>query len=151
MNFSIDYNEVGIQSAEMILYQLDKNISYHDSLDIHFSKAVGYCTPILRNVGYESLKSYGPNILVNDSLLRKLDIYNVGFIETLILRQENYFYNTASPILVELFETVAMRTDMKPLDYEELKKNQENIAPFLIHVLPLKKIKLNGANCGSKE
>ncbi len=124
-DFSIDYNETGIQSAEIILNHLDRNLSYHDSLDVYFSRAVGYSTPILRNAGYESLKSYGLNIIENDSILHALEILNNGFIETLVLRQEYYFSNTASPVLTELFETVAMRTDMKPFDYEELKKSRK--------------------------
>ncbi len=49
----------------------------------------------------------------------------VGLLKTLVFRQENYFYNTASPILTELFETVAMRTSMKPFDYEALKNSRK--------------------------
>ncbi len=124
-NFVLDYNEDGIQSGEIILNHLDNNLSYHDSLDIHFSKAIQYSTPVIRNAGYETLKSYGLNIVENDSILLALDLYNIGFIETLVLRQENYFYNTASPILTELFETVAMRSEMKPFNYEELKNSRK--------------------------
>lgn len=122
LSFVIDYNEAGILSSEFILGHLRRNLPYHDSLDSHFSKAIQYSTPIIRNAGYESLKNYGLNSLNNDTLLNTLDdVYNMGWIETLVFRQENYFYNTASPILTELFETVAMRTKMKPFEYEELK------------------------------
>ena len=123
--FVIDYNEDGNQSAEIILNHLDKNLSYHDSLDVHFSKAIQYSTPIIRNAGYESLKSYGLSIIENDSILDALEVYNDGFIETLVLRQEYYFSNTVLPILTELFETVAIRSDMKPFDYDELKNSRK--------------------------
>ena len=123
--FVIDYNEDGNQSAEIILNHLDKNLSYHDSLDIHFSHAIQYSTPIIRNAGYESLKSYGLSIIENDSILEALEVYNDGFIETLVLRQEYYFSNTVLPVLTELFETVAIRSDMKPFDYDELKNSRK--------------------------
>ena len=118
--------EEGIASAEMLQNHLHSNLPYHDSLDIHFLKAIQYSTPILRNAGYESLKNYGLNFVQNDSLLKALDeVYNMGWIETLVFRQENYFFNTASPMLTELFETVAMRTSMKPFDYEALKNSRK--------------------------
>ena len=126
LNFVIDYNEEGIASAKMLQNHLDSNLPYHDSLDIHFSKAIQYSTPILTNAGYESLKNYGLHFVQNDSLLKALDeVYNMGWIETLVFRQENYFFNTASPMLTELFETVAMRTSMKPFDYEALKNSRK--------------------------
>lgn len=121
LNFVIEYNEEGIASAEIILNHLNNNLAYHDSLDLHFSKAIQYSTPIIRNAGYESLKNHGLNIVQNDTLLKALDTaYNQGWLETLVFRQENYFFSTASPILTELFETVAMRTKTKPFEYEKL-------------------------------
>lgn len=125
LNIVIESNQTGIKSGEIISLHLERDLPYHDSLNIHFSHAVGYSTPILRNAGYESLKSYGLNIIENDSILKSLEILNNGFIETLVLRQENYFSNTASPILTGLFETVTMRTGMKPFNYEELKKSRK--------------------------
>lgn len=126
LNFVIGYNEEGITSAKMLQNHLDSNHPYHDSLDIHFSKAIQYSTPIIRNAGYESLTNYGLNIIQNDSLLIRLNnMYDMGWIETLVLRQEKYFYNTASPMLTELFETVAMRASMKPFDYEALKNSRK--------------------------
>lgn len=126
LNFVLGYNKDGIKSAEIILNHLEVNLPYHDSLDIHFSKAIQYSTPIIRNAGYESLTNYGLNRVQNDSLLKALnDAYNTGWIKTLVFRQENYFFNTASPMLTELFQTVAMRTKMKPFEYEELKSSRK--------------------------
>jgi hypothetical protein len=48
--------------------------------------------------------------------------------ENLGQRQEDYFYNTASPILTKLFEKVAMRTEMKPYNYDELKSSNEYLS-----------------------
>ncbi len=48
LNFVIDYNEEGIASAKKLQNHLDSNLPYHDSLDIHFSKAIQYSTPIIK-------------------------------------------------------------------------------------------------------
>jgi hypothetical protein len=95
---------------------------------VHFSRAISWCTPTLQNAGYESLKRYGRNLVTNDSIRESLGIYDEGWIETLSQRQEDYFFNTASPVLTNLFETVAMRTEMKPFDYDELKKSKAYIS-----------------------
>ena len=129
LNFVINYNQEGNSSAELIKYQIQNNLPYHDSLDHHFSKAIQYSTPVLKNPGYESLKVFGLNLIENDSLLKVLgDFYNMGWIETLVFRQESYFYGTASPILAELFESVAMRTEMKPFNYNTLLTSNEYLS-----------------------
>ena len=57
-----------------------------------------------------------------------MGIYDAGWMETLAERQEEYFFNTASPVLTELFEKVAMRTQMKPFDYEQLRDSNKYIS-----------------------
>ena len=128
LEMCIKSNQKSIKSAEIILKFLDKNLAYHDSLNVHFSKSLEWCTPSFQNSGYESLKSYGLNLITNDSIRKELVIYEAGWMETLAQRQEDYFFNTASPILTELFEKVAMRTEMKPYDYEQLRKSKKYIS-----------------------
>ena len=122
---SIGCNEGTANAGELILNYMDNDLPYHDSLDIYFSRAVSFCTPTVRNAGYESLLSSGLHIITNDSIRRALDIYNIDWLQNLGNRQEDYFYNTATPILTGLFETVAMRTEMKPFDYQALKSSKE--------------------------
>ena len=121
-------NRQSIKSADIILKFLNKNLAYHDSLDIHFSKAIAWCSPSFQNSGYESLKTQGINLITNDSIRESLGVYESGWMETLAQRQENYFFNTASPILTELFDKVAMRTEMKPFNYEKLKNSSKYIS-----------------------
>jgi len=128
LDLCLKSNKNSIKSADIILKFLEENLPYHDSLDVHFSKSLEWATPALHNAGYESLKNYGSNLITNDSIRDKLGIYDVGWMEILGQRQEDYFYNTASPILAELFEKVAMRTEMKPFDYEQLKKSKKYIS-----------------------
>ena len=111
-------------SAKLILKRLEEDAPYHDSLGVHFSDAISWCIPALNNSGYESLKTYGLHTITNDSIRDALNIYEAGWIETLGQRQEDYFFNTASPMLTILFDRVAMRTSMKPIDYEALKTSK---------------------------
>ena len=125
---SLNCNKNAVLSANLVLNNLNGNLPYNDSLDVHFSKAVQWCTPTLYNGGYESLKTYGVNLVTNDSIRDMLGIFDGSWIPTLGRRQEEYFYNTASPILAELFDKVAMRTKMKPFKYDALKNSNKFIS-----------------------
>jgi len=128
IELSLRNNKASIASANIILKALENNLPYHDSLDTHFSKSISWVSAKFHNAGYQSLKSYGINLITNDSIKNKTGIYDNGWMETLSERQENYFYNTASPILTELFDKVAMRTKMKPFDYNNLKDSRKYIS-----------------------
>ncbi|WP_297691592.1 DUF6090 family protein [uncultured Eudoraea sp.] len=117
-------NKKSIASADIILKKLEENTSYHDSLAFHFSKSLTWCSPSFQNAGYESLKTYGRNLITNDTIREKLGIYDAGWMENLSQRQEDFFFHTANPVLIDLFEKVAMRTEMIPIDYKELKKSK---------------------------
>ena len=121
-------NKKAISSADLILKHLDEKLPYNDSLDFHFSRALEWCSPVFNNAGYESLKMYGTNLVTNESIREELGIYDAGWMETLAQRQEEYFFNTASPILIELFEKVAMRTQMKPFDYEQIRNSNKYLS-----------------------
>ncbi len=121
-------NKKAISSADLILKHLDEKLPYNDSLDFHFSRALEWCSPVFKNAGYESLKMYGTNLVTNESIREELGIYDAGWMETLAQRQEEYFFNTASPILIELFEKVAMRTQMKPFDYEQIRNSNKYLS-----------------------
>lgn len=128
LDMCLSANKKAILSADLILKHLEENLPYNDSLDFHFSRALEWCSPVFNNAGYESLKMYGTNLITNDTIRKNLSIYDAGWMETLAKRQEEYFFNTASPILTELFEKVAMRTQMKPFDYEQLRNSNKYIS-----------------------
>ena len=128
LDMCLSANKKAIISADLILKHLDENLPYNDSLDFHFSRAFEWCSPVFNNAGYESLKTYGTNLVTNDTIREDLGIYDSGWMETLAQRQEEYFFNTASPVLTELFEIVAMRAQMKPFDYEQLGNSNKFIS-----------------------
>jgi len=128
LKMSINNSNNYIKSADIILSHLEKNLPYHDSLDTHFSNAISYFAPTIRNAGYESLKTYGLNTITNDSIKEALDIYDNEWMQTLGIRQEEYFFNSVSPILTELFETVSSSSKMKPFNYDELQNSKRYLS-----------------------
>ncbi len=125
LGVSIKGSERNIKSAEIILTHLENKLPYHDSLDYHFSQAITWNHPTIKNTAYETLKTYGMNIIKNDSLRIKLGLYERGWLEIFNSRLHDYHYSTASPILAELFESVEFGGEMKPNDYEELQKSKK--------------------------
>ena len=112
------------QSCELILDYFDKNLPYNDSLDLHFSRSLFWFHPSLSNNAYESLKSYGLHLITNDSVRENLGkIYEWQFIDRLSVRQEEYFYSSVSPLLKDWFESYEYIGNMKPLDFDDLKKS----------------------------
>src|SRR5210317_1091788 len=121
---AIDENKKARQSSQLILNYLESSLPYHDSLDVHFSRALFWFHPSLTNDAYESLKSYGLHLISNDSIRKTLgDIYEWTFLERFSGRQEEYFYGTVAPLLVGWFNSYEFSGSMKPLDYEKLRES----------------------------
>ena len=125
LDFAIEGNTNSKKSIQIILDHLEQDLPYHDSLDVHFSLASSWNIPSINNSAFESLKSYGLHTITNDTIRARLSIYDVGWIETLNNRQEEYFYSTASPVLLNYFESVQFWSKMKPLNYQELKNSNQ--------------------------
>lgn len=128
IDMALESHASSIQSIDIILHHLEKDLPYHDSLDVHFSQSFDWVNVAMNNAGYESLKTYGRNLISSDSIRTALGIYETGWLERLAQRQEDYFYNSAAPILTKLFETVAMRSKSKPFNYEALKSSNEYLS-----------------------
>ena len=120
-----------VNSSRIILRFLDEEIDYHDSLIQHFSRPFRWFRPTITNSGYESLKSYGRNLVRNDSIRDQLEIYDYEWIHVLHDRQEQFYNVTVSPILSKLFTQVIfslqIQSDdqMRPYNIDELKKSRE--------------------------
>ena len=124
LEWGIERNKEAISSCNIILRHFEEEIPYHDSLDHHFSSALQWFYPSIDNNAYEGLKSYGLHLIKNDSIRDRLGYtYEWGYVERLSLRQEEYFFNTISPLLTDLFYSNEFRGEMKPIDYDQLKKS----------------------------
>lgn len=126
LNMGIVWNEEAIVSCNIILEHFEKRIPYNDSLDHHFSRSLQWFYPSLNNNAYEGLKSYGLHLIVNDSIRDALGAtYEWTYIEKLNNRQEEYFFNTVTPIITDLFDSYEFQGKMKPLDFEKLVKSHK--------------------------
>ncbi len=128
LNMGIDRNDDAITSCKVILNHFNNGYSYHDSLGKYFSTAQSIYFPSMDNIAYESLKSSGLHLIKNDSIRYELGaIYEWKYMDRLNIRQEEYYYQTISPILTDLFESNEFWGEMKPFDYSELRKSKKYI------------------------
>jgi hypothetical protein len=129
---SIDGNERSKQSSEIILTYFDQDLPYHDTLAVHFETANIWWKMLIREQAYEKAKAYGLDFIKDDStrkMLSELYEQNLSFSRTLDDRQSLYYYNTVTPILTDLFESLdhswnIAETGNKPNDFELLKNDK---------------------------
>ncbi len=132
ISISIRGNERAQRSSQIILEHIDQDLPYDDSLALHFETTNIWYKMILRETAYEKAKLYGLDFIRNDTTrikLTQLYEYLQPFANTLDDRQSLYFFNTVTPILLELFESVdkswnIAKTGNIPYDFEQLKKDK---------------------------
>lgn len=124
LDLAIERSDEAWRSSELILDYFDSDLDYNDSLELHFSRSLFWFHPSINNNAYESLKSYGLHLISNDSIREKLgEIYEWKFIERLSMRQEQYFYGSISPLLMDWFDSYEYIGKMKPQDFIALKNS----------------------------
>lgn len=130
--FFVEGNERVVRSCKAILDAFDNDLPYNDSLSLHFEQANQWWKVLISKHAYENAKFYGLDFIKNDSTRNQLSSLYEGlwiYAETLDERQAMYYYQTVSPILSDLFESIdhnwyiAERGNV-PYDYEALKKNK---------------------------
>ena len=132
LQMAIDGNKRSSRSCEIILSHFDKNLPYHDSLALHFENANVWWTMVIRKNAFETAKAYGLDFIQNDStriLLSGLYEQVQTYGQTMDERQSLYHYNTVTPVLIELFESIDKTWYLPergnvPNDYEALKNNK---------------------------
>lgn len=132
LEMSIDGNVRTARSCEIILAHFDQNLPYHDSLSLHFENSNVWWTMLIRKNAYDNAKAYGLEFIKDDStrtLLSGLYEQVQSFGQTMDKRQSAYHYNTVTPVLIELFESIDKTWYLPqrgnvPYDYEALKSNK---------------------------
>lgn len=132
VNMAIEGNKKTQRSCEIILKSFNQNLAYHDSLDIHFEYANTWWKMLINASAYEKAKNYGLDFIENQETKEKLmNLYESlkGFGTRMDDRQSLYYYNTVTPILIELFQSVDKTWHNTPRgnipnNYEELKKDK---------------------------
>jgi hypothetical protein len=132
LEMAVDGNNRISRSCEIILTHFDQNLPYHDTLALHFENANLWWTMVIRKNAFETAKAYGLDFIQNDStriLLSGLYEQVQSFGQTMDERQSLYHYNTVTPVLIELFESIDKTWYLPergnvPNDYEALKNNK---------------------------
>ena len=132
LQMAIDGNNRTSRSCEIILSHLDQNLPYNDSLALHFENSNIWWTMVIRKNAFETAKAYGLDFIENDSTRKLLSgVYEQvqSFGQTMDERQSLYHYNTVTPVLIELFQSIDKSWYLPergniPNDYEALKNNK---------------------------
>jgi hypothetical protein len=121
-----------IQSANIILNHLEKNLPFNDSLNKHFviitSTGSKDFTPQIS--AYKVLESKGIDLISNNQLKKDiLNLYNIDYYR-LVYEYENFHKNIhdyGRPIARSLFNTTVNNTEqlpeLQPIDYKSLRTN----------------------------
>ncbi|WP_377177081.1 DUF6090 family protein [Namhaeicola litoreus] len=136
LNLRIELAKNDVQSANIILKHLEKNLPYNDSLNKHFviitSTAGKAFTPQIS--AYKVLESKGIDLISNNQLKKDiLNLYNIDY-NMLVYEYENFHKNIhdyGRPIARSLFNTTSNNSDqlpeLQPVDYKSLRSNVELI------------------------
>ena len=120
-------NQKSKSSCQTILAHFDQKLPYHDSLDFHFWKANHWWQLNLRHTAFENTKSNGLHFIQDDSLrmlLTRVYENDVKWWDDTDRRLAQYHYNVVEPYILNLFESTALASDMRPHDYNKLRTDQ---------------------------
>lgn len=117
---------------ETIIYHIENNLAYNDSLNYHFGNLYPYITFNPNQTTYESLKQMGFDIISNDSLRISIsDLYANKFtsyrtFENIYMLE--HFENYMKPMLFSELTDNIVYTSAKPKNYEQFVKKEQNKA-----------------------
>jgi hypothetical protein len=117
------------KSNETIIYHIENNIAYNDSLAYHFSIIYPFVTFSANQTTYETLKQGGMELISNESLRNSIsDIYSTSFKSYQTLEKTylvNHYLNYIKPMLISEFTTFRYKSYAYPKNYNQFIKNSE--------------------------
>ncbi len=124
------YFSLVIKSNNIIIEQIEKELPYHDSLEVYFFNLAPFATFSLNQTTYEKLKNTGHSIISNDSLEKNisnfytsdLNLYKEMEKRVLIEHYENYL----KPMFINQFISFK-RQSTKPRNYHDFIHNADNL------------------------
>jgi len=125
------------RSNEIILQHIVQNKPYHDSLALHFGLSGGSTIFKKNTSAYESMKSIGIDIISNDNLRQQITyLYSVqyNYIQEFQVFDINYTIEHLINISYKHFDLIEMWKSAQPINYEELKKDQEYKEHLKLHI-----------------
>ena len=118
----------GIRSNQYVSNSLSSDRPYHDSLNVHFGRAMVYFDMSFHKGIYETIKSSGSH-LINDETLR-FEInnyydYSIRDMEDGFIEVRDDFYNYMLTYLREDFKYyTSSNMEAEPRDFQNLKQNE---------------------------
>jgi hypothetical protein len=135
---SLKFYEGASKSVDIIIYHLENNIPYNDSLDHHFYITTRfYGDSDLDNNVFESLKSLGINLISNTDIRKKIaQLYEDDdeWIVNFEIVYRDFLFDASQNIFNTRFkdywggdykDLTYSQGEMIPLDYESLQSDQE--------------------------
>lgn len=125
---NIKLNNISLQANERILKGLSNPESDIDSLSFYYAHLTLTTMLDINNSSYENLKSFGFQIIENDSLRIKItDLYTTSYI--FLGKMENVIYSIQSdkiiPLVISNIITDTLYVSARPVDREALAMNHE--------------------------
>ncbi len=127
---NLTYFNITKTANETIIYHIENNLAYNDSLNYHFGNLYPYITFNPNQTTYESLKQIGLDIISNDSLRISLsDLYANKFasykkFEDIYMLE--HFENYMKPMMSSELTDYIVYTSAKPKNYKQFVKKAQN-------------------------
>ncbi len=130
MNSNLGFHERGIKSAEIILSVFEEQLTYQDSLNKYYGKVSLIPKFLPTKTAYTSMNREGMRIIQNDSLRKTIIIYYENHYKLLQAWNDaewNIQFQDTREIYRSHFSSFQVYGDLVPLDYNNLRENQEYI------------------------
>ena len=131
-------NDIGIniialqnckKSNEAIIYHIENNLAYNDSLDYHFSMLYPFITFTINQTTYETLKEGGIDLISNDSLRNSIsNLYSDRFKAYQTFENTylvNHYLDYIKPMFISEFVTYEFGSSAHPKNYDQFILNSE--------------------------
>jgi len=130
MKSNLGFHERGLKSAEIILSIFEESLPYQDSLNKHYGKVSLIPKFLATKTAYNSINRHGMRLIKNDSL-RKTIIFHYEnrykLLEAWNESEWNVQFQDTREIYRSHFSRFQVYGDLVPLDYDNLRENQQYI------------------------
>ncbi len=124
---NINNSQKTIESIDLLLNHLEKNLPYNDSLNKHFTRSSLFTNLITNSSVYDKLASTGLDIISSDSLQKKIVRY-YDYYSPYLRKNEEVIVNphhnlSVRPTMIEKFSYSWLLKPAIPNSYEALKSD----------------------------
>lgn len=114
-------------SNEIIIYHIENNLPYNDSLNYYFSNLYPYITFNVNQTTYENLKQTGLSLISNDSLRLSIsDLYAnqfTGYRAFENIYMVEHHNNYVKPMYISEFTSSFFQSSAHPINYHRFMNN----------------------------